>query len=75
MASVPSTASTAITPSSGSIAPGEDQVIEVVAKGGPRWFGVKFLSLEVDAGALGNGVKRILAKNMDEVVRRDVDSF
>ncbi|MEM7077390.1 MAG: hypothetical protein AAF513_02065 [Pseudomonadota bacterium] len=65
----------AITPSSGSIAPGQEAVIEVIAQGGPRWFGVRFLSLEVDAGALGNPVKRILAKNMDEVERRDVERF
>lgn len=59
----------------GLIKPGERETIEVVADGAPRWFGVKAMTLEVTAGALGNRQSRVLSKMMSDVDRRDVDDF
>lgn len=58
-----------------SVAPGERSDIQVVAKGAPQWFGVKYMVLEVAAGALGNRQQRILSKSMDDVEKRSVDSL
>ncbi len=60
---------------SGLIKPGERETIEIVADGAPRWFGVKAMTLEVAAGALGNRQSRVLSKIMSDVDRRDVDDF
>ena len=59
----------------GEIAPGERGSIQVVAKGAPQWFGVKYLVLEVAPDALGNSDTRILSKSMDDVEKRSVDSL
>jgi hypothetical protein len=55
------------------LAPGERTNIRVEAEGSPQWFGVKYLQLEVAAGALGNADRRLLSKSMDEVDKRSVD--
>ena len=55
--------------------PGQRAQIEVWVAGSPRWFGTKYLSVHVPPGLLGNGVERILSKNMDEVIRREVAQF
>ncbi len=47
----------------------------VVVADSPAWFGVKYLSLEVPPNALGNSVRRLLNKDMDEVKRLRVDQF
>lgn len=57
------------------IAPGARGDAVVVASGAPQWFGVKFLSLEVAANTFGNATPRVLSKNMNEVERKEVDSF
>ena len=62
-------------PATRSLAPGAQTQVAVVAADAPRWFGIKYLSVEVARGALGNAQRRILSKNMDEVVRRDVEAF
>lgn len=55
------------------LSPGERANIRVEAAGAPQWFGVKYMQLEVAAGALGNSDRRILSKSMDEVEKRSVD--
>ncbi len=57
------------------VAPGEQAWVRVEAAGSPDWFGVKYLQLEVAAGALGNERARLLSKSMDDVERRSVDQF
>ena len=54
---------------------GEQAMLVVWTDRAPRWFGTKYLSVHVPGGALGNGVERILSKNMDEVERREVAQF
>ncbi len=65
----------AATSSVDSIPPGERVGIEVWAKDSPTWFGIKFLSLEVAPDTFGNGVTRILSRNMNEVKRQEVEQF
>ena len=57
------------------LAPGERGQVRIAALGAPRWFGTKYMSLEVKPGAFGAGPGRILSKNMEDVKRREVDSF
>lgn len=57
------------------LAPGERANIVVEAEGAPQWFGVKYMQLEVAAGALGNSDRRILSKSMAEVKKRSVERF
>lgn len=57
------------------LAPGEETTLVVWAQGAPRWFGTKYLSVVLSANALGNSVARVVSKNMDEVIRREVQSF
>jgi len=57
------------------IEPGEQAGVRVVAAGSPTWFGVKFLSLEIAAGALGNAQKRVLSKNMNDIKKVSVDKL
>ena len=57
------------------LASGERTNIRVEADGAPQWFGVKYMQLEVAAGALGNSDRRILSKSMDEVEKLTVDRF
>jgi hypothetical protein len=57
------------------LAPGARTDIIVEAEGSPTWFGVKYMQLEVAAGALGNSDRRILSKSMNEVERRSVESL
>jgi len=57
------------------IEPGEQAGVRVVAAGSPKWFGVKFLSLEIAAGALGNAQKRVLSKNMNDIKKVSVDKL
>ncbi len=63
------------TASVGTIPPGERVGIEVWAKDSPTWFGIKYLSLEVAPDTFGNGVTRILSRNMNEVKRQEVEQF
>lgn len=53
----------------------EQGEVVVVVQDAPAWFGIKYLSLEVPAGAVGNASKRLLNKNMNEVKRLRVDQF
>ena len=57
------------------LAAGETTDIEVITDGSPKWFGIKYLSIKVDAGAFGNGAEQVLSINFDEVERRTVDVF
>jgi hypothetical protein len=57
------------------VGPGERVNITIVAEGAPQWFGVKAMTLEVAANALGNSSRRVLSKSMNEVDKRNVDSF
>ena len=57
------------------IAAGNRGKVYVETKDAPQWFGLKYLTVKVDAGGLGNEQPRLLNKRMDEVVRREVDSF
>ena len=54
---------------------GQQAEVIVVVEDSPAWFGVKFLSLEVPAQAIGNAGARLLNKNMNEVKRLNVESF
>ena len=54
---------------------GQQAEVIVVVEDSPAWFGVKFLSLEVPAQAIGNVGARLLNKNMNEVKRLNVESF
>ena len=54
---------------------GQQAEVVVVVEDSPAWFGVKFLSLEVPAKAIGNAGARLLNKNMNEVKRINVDDF
>ena len=54
---------------------GQQAEVVVVVEDSPAWFGVKFLSLEVPAKAIGNAGARLLNKNMNEVKRINVDNF
>ena len=47
----------------------------VRANGAPRWFGVKFFTLEIAPNTMGNANTIELRKPMDEVLRREVDSL
>lgn len=64
-----------VTFSTSRIKPGERGVVQIVADGSPRWFGVKAMLLEVAPGALGNRQSRVLSKSMDDVDKRDVDEL
>lgn len=57
------------------IAPKERVQIRVEAEGAPQWFGVKYMQLDVAAGALGNAQRRVLSKSMDEVEKRVVEQL
>ena len=57
------------------VAPGERGQLTVVAAGAPQWFGVKYMTLEVAANALGNSDRRVLSKNMTDVVKREVEQL
>jgi hypothetical protein len=57
------------------IEPGEQAGVRVVAAGSPTWFGVKFLSLEIAAGTLGNAQIRVLSKNMNDIKKVSVDKL
>ncbi len=57
------------------VLPGATADISIVVADSPAWFGVKHLSLEVPVNALGNSVRRVLNKGMDEVKRIRVDQF
>ena len=57
------------------IEPGELATVRVVATGSPAWFGVKFLSLQIAAGTLGNAQTRVLSKNMNDVKKVSVDKL
>ena len=57
------------------IAPGNQGDITVIAIGSPQWFGVKYLSLEFAETTFGSSARRILRKDMGDVVRTDVEEF
>lgn len=57
------------------VAAGESGEIVVIVADSPVWFGTKYLSLQVPANAIGNSVRRVLNKRMDEVRRVRVDAF
>lgn len=44
----------------------------VRAKGAPRWWGVKFFSLRINPGSLGNPEQLDLRKPMSDVISKDV---
>jgi hypothetical protein len=64
-----------VTFSTSRIKPGERGVIQIVADGSPKWFGVKAMMLEVAPGALGNRQARVLSKSMNDVEKREVDDL
>ena len=66
---------TEVIPTARTVEPGQTAELSVWADDGPQWFGIKYLSLEFPANTVGNSATRILSKNMDQVVRREVDSF
>lgn len=45
------------------------------ANGAPRWWGVKFFSLQIAPGSLGNAESIDLRKPMADVISREVDSL
>jgi hypothetical protein len=45
------------------------------AKGAPRWWGVKFFSLQVAKGAVGNSEPIELRKPMRDVLKKEVESL
>ena len=49
-------------------------VIELIAEGSPRWWGVKFLRLQIMAGILGPAEVE-LTKAMDDVARLEVEAL
>ena len=49
--------------------------LEVRANGAPRWWGVKFFTLEISANTFGNDQAIELRKSMDEVLRKDVSKL
>ena len=65
----------AIQPAQGTLRAGERATIKVVADGSPQWFGIKYMSLKVDAGTFRDGPEQVLSINFDDVVRRKVDAF
>lgn len=57
------------------MAPGKSAKATITADGSPRFFGTKFMALEIEANTFGNSPKQVLSKNMDQVIRRKVDIF
>lgn len=47
----------------------------VRAKGAPRWWGVKFFSIQIGKGALGNAELIELRKPMQDVMRKEVSEL
>jgi hypothetical protein len=58
-----------------SLGPGENADLHVIAVGAPQWFGVKYLGLDIAADTFGDSAKQALRKDMDEVIRLEVDEF
>lgn len=57
------------------VAPGESAQVDVWTSEAPRWWGTKYLSLEIPPGVFANSVRRIVSKQMNEVRRIEVENF
>jgi hypothetical protein len=55
--------------------PSQRTTLIVVTEGSPKWFGVKYLNIELAKNAIGSSMPRILSKNIDDVIRRTVDKL
>ena len=54
---------------------GNQPRVIVRANGAPRWFGVKFFTLEIAPNTMGNPDTIELRKSMSDVLRKEVDSL
>ena len=52
-----------------------EQRLEIRANGAPRWWGVKFLELEVQPDTFGNPATIELRKSMADVIRKEVSEL
>ncbi len=57
------------------ISSGASEQVVVLVDGAPRWYGVKFLSLEIDDNTFGSHRKIVLSKNMNAVSTVVVGEF
>jgi len=55
--------------------PTERTTLVIVTNGSPKWFGVKYLNIELAKNAIGNSSARILSKNIDDVIVRTVEEL
>ena len=61
--------------SSDVIASGESQQLIVIIDGSPRWYNVRYLSLELAANTFGQHARVVLSKNMSDIETEVVKAF
>lgn len=61
--------------STASIAPGQHAAMTVFTEGSPKWFGIKYLNIQIDKNVIANNSAKILSMNIDDVIKRNVNSF
>ena len=57
------------------IASGESQQLIVIIDGAPRWYNVKYLSIELGANTFGQHPRVVLSKNMPDIETKVVEAF
>ena len=57
------------------IASGESQQLIVIIDGAPRWYNVRYLSLELAANTFGQHPRIVLSKNMPDIETKMVKAF
>jgi len=57
------------------IASGESQQLIVIIDGAPRWYNVRYLSLELAANTFGQHSRVVLSKNMPDIETKVVKAF
>lgn len=62
----------AVEPGDFSLTPGVTGTITMIGDGSPRWWGIKFFRLQIDAGVLGPASIE-LTKSMSEITKLDVE--
>lgn len=64
----------ALAPGNLSLTPGVTDTVTIIVDGSPRWWGIKFLRLQIAAGILGQaGVE--LTKSMSEITKLEVEAL
>jgi hypothetical protein len=63
-----------LVPGNLSLVPGATGTVTVIGDGSPRWWGIKFLRLQIEAGVLGKADVE-LTKFMSEIAKLDVEAL